>query len=157
MGARAATAKTRTSPTESAQRTDAPRVEPTDRERRLGQVGDVNASAHDPAHEASLQHAARAMLIAIHRDRRALRQRGCVRRPKACHKLGGQVDVDDARDPEAAEESAATLGTPDEAGADDRSGLDLLVGPDLHLRTDPRVIVHDRVIADDASLFEDHP
>ena len=141
----------------AAGRADAPRVEPADGKRCLRQVSDVDARAHDPAHESSLQHAARAVLVTIHGDRGALLQRGRVGGPEPRDELGREVDVDDPRDTEPAEERAATLGAPDEARADDRSGLDLLVGPDPDLRTDARVIVHDRVIADHAPLFEDHP
>src|SRR5207244_2389247 len=123
---------------DAAGRADAPGVEPAYGERRLRQVGDMDARAHDSAHESSLQHAARAVLVTIHGDRGALRQRGRISGSEPCDELGREVDVDDPRDAEAAEESAATLGAPDEARADHRSGLDLFVGPDLDLRTDAR-------------------
>ena len=136
---------------------DAPGVEPTDRQRRLREVGDVHARAHDAAHEATLEHAARAVLVPVHRDRRSERQRRRVGRAEACDELRREVDVHEARDTEAAEERAAALRAPDEARADDGAGLDLLVGPDLHLRAYARVLVHDRVVADHAAFLEDDP
>ena len=56
---------------DSAGRPNPTRLEPSDGQRRLEQVGDVHAGAHDAAHETALEHAARAVLIPVHRDRRA--------------------------------------------------------------------------------------
>ena len=75
---------------------DAPRVEPPDRKGRLRKVGDMHTRTDDPAHEPALQHAARAMLVAVHRDRRAELERRRVRRSETGDELGGEVDVDDA-------------------------------------------------------------
>src|SRR5439155_1085852 len=80
-----------------------------DGERGLQHVGDMDAGAHDAAHEAALQHAARPVLVAVHRDRRALRERGGVRRAEPRDEFRGEVDVHDPGDAEAPEEGAPVL------------------------------------------------
>src|SRR5690348_6217012 len=115
----------------------------------------MHAAGDDAAHERALQHATRAVLVAVHRDGAALRQRRGVCGAEPRHELRRAVDVHQTRDAEASEERATPLRAPDEARADDRTALDLLVRPDLHLAADARVVVHDAVVADDASLFED--
>ena len=79
-------------------------LEPSDRKRCLGQVRDVDAAADDPAHERPLQHSAAAVLVAVHRDRRASRQRGRVRRAKPGRELRREVDVDQAGHAEPSEQ-----------------------------------------------------
>ena len=96
------------------------------------------------------------MLVAIHGDRCSLLEGRRVGRSKAGHELGRQVDIDDARDAEAAEERPTSLCAPDEARPDDRARFDLLVGPDLHLRAHTGVIADDCVVADHAAFLEDH-
>src|SRR5437762_1331882 len=135
---------------------EASRVEPPDREWRLRKVGDVYPGADDAAHEPAFQHAARSMLVAVHRDRRAQLQCRRVGGPKPCYEFRGEVDVDDAGHAEPAEEPAPSLGAPDEARSDHGARLDLLVGPDLHLRANAGVVAHDGVVADDAAFLEDH-
>src|SRR5437773_3973465 len=131
-------------------------MEAANGERGLQHVGDVDAGADDAAHQPALQHAARPVLVAVHRDRRALREGGGVRRAEPRDEFRGEVDVHDPGDAETPEEGAPALRAPDEARAHDRAGLDLLVGPDLYLRTHPRMLADDRVVADDASFLEHH-
>src|SRR6266511_1105567 len=141
---------------DAAGRADAPGVEPADRQRRLPQVRHVNPRGDDAAHERALEHAARAVLVAVHRDGAALWQRRSVGRSEARGELRREVDVHQAGHAEAPEQRAASLRAPDEAGTHDRSALDLLVRPDLHLAPHARVVVDDAVVADDASLLEGH-
>src|SRR2546430_1107632 len=141
---------------DAARRAEAPGVEPSDRKRRLRQVGDVNARADDAAHQPALQHSARAVLVAIHRDRCTLLEGRRVGRSKAGHELGRQVDIDDARDAEAAEKRSTSLCAPDEARPNDRARFDLFVGPDLHLCAHTGMLADDRVIADHAAFLKDH-
>ena len=136
--------------------TETARVEPSDRERRLEEVGDVDAGGDDAAHERALQHAAGAVLVAVHRDGGAFRQGRGVRRAEARAELRREVDVHETGDAEPPEQRAATLRAPDEARAHNGAALDLLVGPDLHLAANSRVLVDDAVVADDAALFERH-
>ena len=115
----------------------------------------MDAGADDAAHEAAFQHAAGTVLVAIHRDRRALLECRRIRSPQTGDELRREIDVHDAGDPEAAEKSAPSLRSPDEARADHRAGFDLLVRPHLHLRSHARVIADDRVVADHAAFLED--
>src|SRR2546425_970122 len=137
-------------------RADPPRVEPPDGKGRLRKVGDVHPRAHDSAHEPAFQHAARAMLVAIHRDGRGELERGRVCGSETGDELRGEVDVDDAGHAEPAEERAPSLRSPDEARADHRPRLELLVRPDLHLSPYAGMIANDGVVADDAAFLEDH-
>src|SRR5204863_7520827 len=130
--------------------TVASRCEPSVLEWRLLKVGDVYPGAYDAAHEPAFQHAARSMLVAVHRDRRAQLQCRRVGGPKPCYEFRGEVDVDDAGHAEPAEEPAPSLGAPDEARSDHGTRLDLLVGQDHHLRANPAVVAHAGMLADDA-------
>src|SRR5688572_23506429 len=116
----------------------------------------MNSRRDDAGHERALQHAARAMLVAIHRHGRTGRQSRGVRRAETGAELRREVDVHQSRDAEAAEQRSTALRAPDEARADDGAALDLLVRPDLDLTADARVLVHDAVVADDAAFFERH-
>src|SRR5688500_14778647 len=116
----------------------------------------MDSRRDDPRHERALEHAARAMLVAVHRDGRTGRQGRGVRSAEAGAELRCEVDVHEPGDAEAAEQRSATLRAPDEARAHDRAALDLLVRPDLHLTADARVLVDDAVVADDAALPERH-
>ena len=84
-------------------RTEPPRVVATDGKRSLEQVSDVNAGGHDTGHQRSFEHAARAMLVAVHRDRRSLRQGRCVCRAETRAELRCEIDVHQTGDAEAAE------------------------------------------------------
>src|SRR5207247_2244284 len=116
----------------AARGTHAAGVEAANWQRRLREIGDVDAGADDAAHEATFQHAAGTVLVAIHRDRRALLERRRIRSPQTGDELQREIDVHDAGDPEAAEKPAPSLRSPDEARADHRPGFDLLSRTDLH-------------------------
>src|SRR5258708_36283817 len=141
---------------DAAGRAHAARLKAADRERRLGEVRDVHAGADDPGHERTLQDPAGTVLVAVHRDRGAARQRRRVRRAEARGELRREVDVHEPGHAEPSEERPAALGSPDEARPDVRAVLDLLVRPDLHGRAHARALVDDRVVADDRAFLEDH-
>src|SRR5207237_9949605 len=101
----------------------------------------------------ALEDPGRAVLVAVHRHRRAGLDRRRVRRAEARGELRREVDVHEAGHAEAAEERAAALRSPDEARSDDGAALDLLVRPDLHVGAHARTLVDHRVVADDASLL----
>ena len=136
-------------------RAEVARVKAVDRERRLREVRDVDAGAHDAAHQRALQHPARAVLVAVERHDAPERERGGIGRSEPRSELGREVDVHETGDAEAAEQRAPALRPPDEARPDDGPTFDLLVRPDLHLRAHPRALVHDGVVADDAAFLED--